>query len=79
MATYRQVVAEIRDAPEFVTSLDFKKQEQRLLANATIAEERLNDRFHEAFTELTATLSLTHITQLAARIKLAHNHPFPSA
>jgi hypothetical protein len=33
MAAYGQVVDEIRDAPEFVTSVEFKQQEQRLLAN----------------------------------------------
>jgi hypothetical protein len=34
MATDRQVVDEIRDAPEFVTSVQLKQHEQRLLANA---------------------------------------------
>jgi hypothetical protein len=34
MATDRQVDDEIRDAPEFVTSVEFKQHEQRLLANA---------------------------------------------
>jgi hypothetical protein len=29
MATYKQVVDEIRDAPEFVTSVEFKQHEQR--------------------------------------------------
>jgi hypothetical protein len=65
MATYRQVVDETRDAPEFVTSVEFKQHEQRLLANAAASEKRLNGRFHHAFTELTATLSSTTITQLA--------------
>ena len=64
MATDRQVVEEIRDAPEFVTSVEFKQHEQRLLANAAASEERLNGRFQQAFTELTATLSSTIITQL---------------
>jgi hypothetical protein len=65
MATDRQVVDEIRDAPEFVTSVEFKQQEQLLLANAAASKERLNGRFQQAFTELTATLSSTIITQLA--------------
>jgi hypothetical protein len=39
---------------------------KRLLANATTSEERMDGRFHQAFTELTATLSSTLITQLAA-------------
>jgi hypothetical protein len=46
MAIYRQVVDEIRDAPEFVTSFEFKQLEQRLLANASTSKERLNGRFH---------------------------------
>jgi hypothetical protein len=66
MATHRQVVDEIRDAAEFVTSLQFKQQEQRLLANASASQERMNGRFRQAFTELTATLSSTLIIQLAA-------------
>jgi hypothetical protein len=66
MVTDRQVVEEIRDAPEFVTSVEFKQHEQRLLANAAASEERLNGRFQLAFTELTATLSSTIITQLPA-------------
>jgi hypothetical protein len=39
---------------------------KRLLANATTSEERMGGRFQQAFTELTATLSSTLITQLAA-------------
>jgi hypothetical protein len=35
MATYKQAGDEIRDAPEFATSYEFKQHEQRLLANAT--------------------------------------------
>jgi hypothetical protein len=66
MATNIQVDDENRDAPEFVTSLLFKEHEQRLLANVAALEERLNGRFQQAFTELTATLSSTIITQLAA-------------
>jgi hypothetical protein len=65
MATYRHIVDEIRDAPEFATLVEFKQHEQRLLAHATASEERLNGRFYHAFTELTATLSLILITQLA--------------
>jgi hypothetical protein len=42
MATDRQVDDEIRDAPEIVTSVEFKEHEQRLLANAAASEERLN-------------------------------------
>jgi hypothetical protein len=38
MATYGQVVDEIRDAPEFVTSLEFQQHEQRSLANATTSK-----------------------------------------
>jgi hypothetical protein len=34
MAADIQGVEEIRDAPEFVTSVEFKQYEQRLLANA---------------------------------------------
>jgi hypothetical protein len=34
MAIYRQVVDEIRDELEFVTSLEIKQDEQRLLVNA---------------------------------------------
>ena len=45
MATDRQVDDEIRDAPEFVTSIEFKEHEQRLLVNAAASEERLNGRF----------------------------------
>jgi hypothetical protein len=45
MATDRKVVEEIRDAPEFVTSIEFKQQEQRLLTNVAVSEERLNGRF----------------------------------
>jgi hypothetical protein len=45
MATYTQGVDEIRDAPEFVTSVDFKQHEQRLLANAAASEKRLNGQF----------------------------------
>jgi hypothetical protein len=66
MATDRQIVHEIWDAPEFVTSSEFKQHEQGLLANAATSENHLNDRFQQAFTELTATLSSTLITQLAA-------------
>ena len=44
MATYSQIVDEIRDAPEFVTFLEFKQYEQRLLANATASKERMNGR-----------------------------------
>jgi hypothetical protein len=33
MAADRHGFDEIRDAPEFVTSVEFKQQEQRLLAN----------------------------------------------
>jgi hypothetical protein len=40
MATYRQVVDEFRDAPEFFISFEFKQQQQRLLANVAILEER---------------------------------------
>jgi hypothetical protein len=65
MATDRQVVDEIRDAPEFVTSVESKEHEQRLLANAAASEKRLNGRFQQAFTEVTSTLSSTIITQLA--------------
>jgi hypothetical protein len=65
MATDRQFDDEIRDAPEFVTSVELKQHEQRLLANAAALEERLNGRFQQAFTELTAMLSSTIITQLA--------------
>jgi hypothetical protein len=65
MATDRQGVDETRDAPEFVRSIEFKQQEQRLLANAAALEERLNGQFQQAFTKLTATLSSTIITQLA--------------
>jgi hypothetical protein len=65
MATKRQVDAEIRDAPEIVTSAELKEHEQRLLANVAASEERLNGRFQQAFTELTARLSSTIITQLA--------------
>jgi hypothetical protein len=64
MDTYRQLVDEIRDAPEIVTSSEFEQQEQRLLANAATSKERLNGRFQQAFPELTATLSLTLVTQL---------------
>jgi hypothetical protein len=42
MATHRQVVDEIRDAPDFVTLVEFK---QRLLTNVAASEERLNGRF----------------------------------
>jgi hypothetical protein len=66
MAIHRQVVDEIRDTPKFATSVEFKQQEQRLLANVVASEERLNGRFHEVLTELTATLSSTINTQLAA-------------
>jgi hypothetical protein len=66
MVTDRQVVDEIRDAPEFVTYVEFKQQEQRLLANAAASEERLNGRFQQTFTELITTLSSAIITQLAA-------------
>jgi hypothetical protein len=45
MATYRQVVDEIRDAPKSVTYVKIKQQEQRLLANVAASEERLNGRF----------------------------------
>jgi hypothetical protein len=45
MASDRQIVHKICDAPEFVSSLEFKQHEQRLLANATISEERLHGRF----------------------------------
>jgi hypothetical protein len=45
MATDRQVADEIRDTPEFVTSLEFRQHEQRLLANVAASEERLNGRF----------------------------------
>jgi hypothetical protein len=65
MATYRQLDDEIRDAPEFVTSVEFKDHEQRLIANAAASEERLNGWLQQAFTELTATLSSTIITQPA--------------
>jgi hypothetical protein len=65
MATNRQGINEIRDAPEFVTLVEFKQHEQRLLANVVVSEERLNGQFQQAFTELTATLSSTIITQLA--------------
>jgi hypothetical protein len=61
-----QVVDEIRDAPEFVTLVEFRQHEQRLLANAAASEERVNGRFQQAFTELPVTLSSTIITQLAA-------------
>jgi hypothetical protein len=66
MATYRQVVDEISDAPEFITSVEFKHHEQPILAKAAASEEGLNDRFQHAFTELTATLSSTIIIQPAA-------------
>jgi hypothetical protein len=66
MAIDRQVDDENCDAPEFVTSIEFKEHEQRLLANDAPSEERLNCHFQEAFTELTATLSSIIITQLAA-------------
>jgi hypothetical protein len=66
IGTYQQVVDEIRDAPEIVAYVEFKQQEQRLLANASTWEERLNGRFQKAFIELTATLSSALITQLAA-------------
>jgi hypothetical protein len=66
MATYRQVVDEIRNAPGFATSLGFKENEQRIFANAAALEERLNDRFQQAFTEVTATLSSKLITQPSA-------------
>jgi hypothetical protein len=36
--------------PELVTFAKFKQQEQRLLANATTSEERINGRFPDAFT-----------------------------
>jgi hypothetical protein len=62
----REVVDEIRDAPEFVTSVKFKQHEQRLLANAAASEERLNGRFPQAFTGLKATLNPNIITQLSA-------------
>jgi hypothetical protein len=50
MATDKQVVDEIRDAPEIVTSLEFKQKEQRLLANAAVSQDRLNGQFQQAFT-----------------------------
>jgi hypothetical protein len=65
IATHRQAGDEIRDTPELVTSLESKHREQRLLANAAASEERLNGRFQQAYTELTATLSSTLITQVA--------------
>jgi hypothetical protein len=65
MAKDMQVVDEICETPESVTSIEFKKQ-----------EERLNDRFQQAFTDLTVALSSTIITHL---IKSATNRPFPSA
>jgi hypothetical protein len=65
MATERQVANEIRDAPEFVTLLELKQHEQRLLVNVVASEERKNGRFQQAFTKLTATLSSTIATQLA--------------
>jgi hypothetical protein len=61
MATPKQVVDEIHDAPEFVTSFKFKQHEPRLLAYAATSKERLNDRFQQAFSELTATLNSTLI------------------
>jgi hypothetical protein len=66
MATNRQVVDETRDAPESVTSIEFKRHEQRLLVHVATSEERLNGRFQHAFTELTATLGSTIITPLAS-------------
>jgi hypothetical protein len=36
---HRQVVDEIRDSPEFVTSLEFKQQEQRLLKKYSLTEQ----------------------------------------
>jgi hypothetical protein len=48
MATDTQVDDEIRDAPEFITSAEFKEHEQRLLANAAASKERLNGRFQQA-------------------------------
>jgi hypothetical protein len=38
MATNKQVDDEIRDAPEFDTSVEFKEHEQRLLANDAASE-----------------------------------------
>ena len=77
MATDTQVVDEIHDATEFVASVEFKQQEQRLLANVVASEERLNGRFRQAFTELTATLSSTIITQLAAAKQVSTQLIYP--
>jgi hypothetical protein len=66
MAKDIQVKEEIRKTPEFVTSIQFKQQ-----------EERLNGWLYQAFTDLTATLSSTIIIHLAG--KSSTNQPFPSA
>jgi hypothetical protein len=77
MAKDRQVIAEIHDAPEIVTSFEFKQHEQRLLVNALASQERLNGRFHQSFTELTATLSSTLIIELAPTKRVNIQPPIP--
>jgi hypothetical protein len=62
MATNRQVLDGIRDAPEFVTSLELKQHKPRLLANGPAPKERMNSRFQQAFTGLMATLISILIT-----------------